>query len=123
MSENYTPTEEEKEEKEGWLKYLHRLQESSYFLQVVYNPSCGCPIDQMVLLDRFPMSDKIICCKCPQCAKGCVFEISDPIIFHDPLRNEDITLEELYKAIVPDGEQSHLIRKYQQYFHLSRMGK
>ena len=120
MSENYTPTEEEKE---GWLKYVQKLQERSFFLQVVYNPSCGCPIDQMVLLDRFPMSTKIICGKCPECKKGCVMEISDPITFHDPLQDVDLTLEELYKCVIPDSEQAHVIRKYQQYFHLSRMGK
>lgn len=100
--------------KESWSKYLFQMtQDELNNLYVIYNPDCGCPIDQFVLLDRYPMSTKIIC-ECPSCKKACIMVITDPIEFHYNLNNEDYSLKDLLEIVVRESNQSDLIHKYQE---------
>lgn len=102
--------------KEDCLKYFiedryRKLNE----LVVVYNPNCGCPIDQFFLLDRYPMSPKIHSI-CPECKNWCLMEISDPIIFHLPLTKQDFTLDDLKNVVVKPCRQEYVIKRYQGLF-------
>ncbi len=103
-------TNDQKKYLEG---FLRSQSEEKTRLCVIYNPSCGCAVDQFVLLDRFPMSEKIIS-SCPVCKKRCYMEISDPIKFHLPLLEEDYSLMDLKNMIVTEGPQKHLIEAYKQ---------
>lgn len=80
-------------------------------IYVIYNPDCGCEIDQFVLLDRYPMSKKIHFF-CPKCHTGCLLEISDPILFHYPLQNLDLTREELRDGVIMDSYQKEYLESY-----------
>lgn len=91
------------------LKWNERESSS---LCVIYNPDCGCSVDQFVLLDRVPMSPKIIS-SCPNCKKGCLMEISDPIIFYDPLEEKDIPLNQLVNYVILQSWQEDYIKTYQ----------
>jgi len=103
-------TEEQKDYARAFLKHIADEQTR---LCVIYNPDCGCSIDQMVVLDRYPMSPKIIS-RCPECKKGCLMEISDPIRFHLPLTDQDFSLEDLKDFIVDETcDQAYLIKRYQ----------
>lgn len=93
---------------ESFLKQKFKEKSS---LCVIYTPDCGCEIEQFVLLDRFPMSPKIISI-CPVCKKWCHMEISNPILFHVHLLDKDYTLEDLQKMQFMPGEQAHLIQAY-----------
>jgi hypothetical protein len=99
-------------DQEGWKHYFRQQFKQRSRLCVIYNPNCGCVVDQLVVLDRFPMSEKIIS-KCPVCDKGCLMEISDPIIFHCPIRKEDYSLDDLKKMNVTDSDQKPYIEAYQ----------
>lgn len=99
------------EEKEFAKRLMERRANELTRMCVIYHPNCGCPIDQFVVLDRFPMSEKIHS-KCPNCEKGYMMEISDPIIFHLPLTETDYTLEELKNCVIADSPQKHLIDCY-----------
>lgn len=95
------------------LRYLvesRRREEES--LCVIYTPDCGCPVEQFVLLDRFPMSKKIRGV-CPECKKGCLMEIIDPIRFHLPMTDQDYELKDLVGMHVTDTYQKNLILAYQ----------
>lgn len=101
------------EDQKKYFEFHFRQQaEEKTRLCVIYHPSCGCELDQFVVLDRYPMSEKIIS-TCPACDKGCYMVISDPIRFHLPILNQDYNLEELKQMYVTDGPQKHLIEKYQ----------
>lgn len=91
---------------------LRQWMEEQNSLCVIYNPDCGCKIDQFVILDRYPMSKEIICA-CPECKKGCLMKISKPIRFHLPLTSQDFSLKELKKLVVPAGRQEEFIKSYQ----------
>lgn len=80
-------------------------------LTVIYHPSCGCKIDQFVYLDRYPMSSKIIS-QCPHCNQGCQMLISDPIIFHLGLTDEDYILEDLEDLIITENSQRPYVQAY-----------
>lgn len=87
--------------------------EREYSIYVIYHPDCGCPVDQFVLLDRFPMSEKIMG-SCPNCKKGCLMEISNPIIFYCPLQQKDISLKELAKEmVITKSWQAQFLLAYQ----------
>lgn len=98
---------------------MRRFQRESLSVAVIYNPDCGCPIDHFVLLDRFPMSTKIIS-SCSECKKGCLMEISEPIIFHDQLTETDFSLEDLDEMIITDSWQYPFLLEYK---HLFELGK
>ncbi len=80
-------------------------------LMVVYKPSCGCEVEQFVLLDRYPMSDKIWV-ECPVCKNFCLTVISDPLVFHLPLIKEDFTLEDLKNMVITESSQKPFIEAY-----------
>jgi hypothetical protein len=84
------------------------------FISVIYNPDCGCPIDNMVVLDRYPMSSKILFYRCPHCLKGCTMEISNPIIFHSKLLDEYYPLEDLINMHITDSPQKPFLEAYRQ---------
>src|SRR5574338_224262 len=65
------------EQKEGFKQHLAWHAKQQERLCVIYHPNCGCSIDSFVVLDRFPMSEKIIACQCPECKNYCTMEISD----------------------------------------------
>ncbi len=94
QEEKYTP-----EQKEIVLEMIRRHTESLESLCVIYHPDCGCPIEQMVVLDRYPMSPKIIS-TCPSCSKGCLMEISNPIRFYLPLLKQDYELKDLKDMVI-----------------------
>jgi hypothetical protein len=101
------------EEEKDFVKHMMaRKAKELESLCVIYNPSCGCVLDQFVVLDRFPMSEKIIC-SCPGCDKYCHMQISEPIRFHLPLTEKDYSLEELKSMIVTNSPQKDLIQAYQ----------
>lgn len=102
-------TEEEKELIKYWANKRIEDEES---LCVIYNPNCGCSCDQFIFLDRYPMSPKILC-TCPVCKKGCIMEITDPIIFHIPLLNRDYSLKDLIEMEITKTYQSDYIFEYQ----------
>ncbi len=102
----------DEKELETWkLELIKRRAEENSRLCVIYNPNCGCNVDQFVILDRYPMSEKIRCL-CPSCHKGCAMEISDPILFHLPLTNQDFSLEDLKNSVITASPQEWIIRKY-----------
>lgn len=80
-------------------------------LCVIYHPDCGCEVDFLVVLDHYPMTEKVHA-KCHQCKKYCFLEISDPIVFHLPLLNQDWSLEDLKKAYITDSDQKEFILAY-----------
>ena len=88
-----------------------RRSEELTSIYVIYRPDCGCPIEQIVLLDRYPMSEKIHM-KCPECNKGCLTEISDPIIFHCPLLKQDYSQKDLKEFIITESRQKEYIESY-----------
>lgn len=100
------------EQKENMIASFRRDFKERSKLCVIYNPDCGCNIDQFVVLDRFPMSKKIMA-RCPVCEKVCLMEISDPIIFHCPVRKEDYSLDDLKQMYVTDSDQKPYIDAYQ----------
>jgi hypothetical protein len=108
------PKEFSEEQKECFKSYLEFFARKQQSLCVIYLPDCGCPIEQMVILDRYPMSPKIIS-SCPECKKGCLMEISDPIAFYLPLTKQDFSLEDLKKMYVTDSPQKDLINCYKLY--------
>ena len=75
---------------------VQKAIEEIEFFSVIYNPDCGCSVDQFVMLDRYPMSKKIIS-QCPCCKSGCLMEITNPVIFHLVPTGLDYSLEELSK--------------------------
>jgi hypothetical protein len=101
-----------KDEKDFVKDLMERKSRELEQLCVIYHPSCGCTVDQFVVLDRFPMSPKIIG-TCPACDKYCHMEISEPIRFHLPLHDKDYGLEELKSMIVTNSPQKNLIESYQ----------
>ncbi len=105
------PSHFTQKDKEGWLYYLQKRAEDQTRLCVIYNPDCGCPIDQDFVLDRYPMSP-IILCQCPNCKKGCHMKISDPIRFYLPLTKQEIGLDELKEAYITESDQKIFIDIY-----------
>jgi hypothetical protein len=99
------------DEKQGWIDYFRHRAKEMERLCVIYNPDCGCEVDQFVVLDRYPMSQKIIS-KCPICEKLCLMEISNSIIFHDPISKSDYTIEDLRQMHITDTEQAPFIKAY-----------
>lgn len=80
-------------------------------ISVVYTPSCGCEIELDVILDRFPMSEKIHHI-CPNCHKGILAEITNPIEFWEPLNKQKFYLEDLKTMEIQESHQSHLLNLY-----------
>lgn len=77
---------------------------------VIYRPDCGCEVEQFVVLDRFPMSPKIMA-PCPACDKSCLLEISEPPRFHTEIGG-DFTLENLKTSFIFDTWQKPLLESY-----------
>jgi pyridoxine/pyridoxamine 5'-phosphate oxidase len=100
------------EEQKKWFDhFIEKRQRELSSVNVIYRPTCGCPYEYTVLLDRFPMSKKIMI-HCKDCKKGTFLEISDPIIFHFPWNKQDITLEELRKMEIMDSPQKPYLESY-----------
>lgn len=100
------------EEMKGEARQMCEMQaQSLYYLTVVYHPNCGCDTKISFVLDRFPMSPKIIC-RCQICKKGCLAEISDPITFYLKLTDQEYSCEDLKNMYITDSPQKHLIEKY-----------
>lgn len=89
---------------------LEMLKKSS--VSVIYTPDCGCPIETLFILDRYPMSEKIHS-TCMACGKSCLMEISDPIRFHIPILDLDINIYDLKDVEITSGPQEDLLLKYQ----------
>ena len=94
------------------LHYARRKMEEATKISVIYNPDCGCEVDQFYALDRFPMSP-VILATCPECKKFCHMEISEPITFHCKLSDTDISLEDLQDAVITESNQSNYLKAYQ----------
>lgn len=103
------------EDKKEYFRHLaeQRAMEQTQIC-VVYRPNCGCPVEDLVVLDRFPMSKKIHS-KCRECGKGILTEISDPIIFTSKLQG-DFTLEELASSYFTESRQKIFLEKYKNSF-------
>lgn len=102
------------EEKKKILQWIARLRfQELNAMTVIYNPDCGCSVDQFVLLDRYPMSKKIIS-TCPVCQKGCLMEITNPPVFHIELNDQDYQLDDLCEMNISQSNQSPYILLYQQ---------
>ncbi len=104
------------------ISYLKWKAERDSSICVIYNPDCGCPLDQFVLLDRFPMSKKIIS-SCPECKKNAYMEISNPIIFHSQLTDEDFSLKDLIDMVINSSWQEEYLKEYQFYSLIHYLGK
>ena len=100
---------EAKEMMEDLIKKQARELESLY---VVYQYDC-CKDCQTVLLDRYPMSEKIIC-KCRKCEEYTHLSIVDPIQFYSPLMEETLNKDQLKNDCVirEDHPQWFLLRQY-----------
>ena len=109
LKEKYKDDPEFLREIEYRLKWHWEKMSAIY---VIYNPDCGCPIDQFVILDRYPMTKKIFSI-CPECKKSCFMEISNPIVFHDPIREADFMLKDLKDMIINDSPQKKYLIAYQ----------
>lgn len=105
-------TEEQKEE---FIHNLEMMAEEAAHISVIYTPSCGCPIEQFYVLDRFPMSPKIMS-QCPECKKGCLMEISDPIMFYEPLSKKDFSLKDLSEGHIPPSRQHPYMVAYKELY-------
>lgn len=102
----------DEQKKKEYIEYYKKfIAKDLARLWVIYNPDCGCKIDQFVALDRYPMSPKIMF-KCPECNQGCLLGISDPIIFHSKLENKDYSLEEMKDVIFTDEDMEYLVSCY-----------
>jgi len=66
-----------------WEHHAKQWAKEQSMVYVFYKPSCGCEYRMTVLLDRWPMSEKIIS-HCKECKEGTLLEISDPIEFFIP---------------------------------------
>ena len=89
-----------------------RIRDQTYF-RVIYKSDCGCDVFKTYIIDRFPMSP-VILSRCPECKKHCHMEISNPIIFYDPLNDVEIPIEKFiddYKIM--DTPQKPYIEAYQ----------
>ena len=80
-------------------------------LCVVYTPTCGCPAKISYVLDRYPMSPKIIG-KCRVCKKASLHEISDPITFYLKLTKLEYSIQDLKAMHITNGDQKALIKAY-----------
>jgi hypothetical protein len=99
------------EEAKKYAEYLCKKKADELTnVMVIYRPDCGCQIEQFVLLDRFPMSPKILN-RCPECKKACLSEISDPIIFSTQIGG-DFSLEDLKNSTVTDCPQKIFLELY-----------
>lgn len=109
------PHEKDYEERKKYIEHMmEQRSKDRESLCVIYNPDCGCRVDHFVVLDRYPMSEKIHS-QCALCKKGCLFEITHPIIFHQPMMNEDYTLDQLKEMVVTDTWQAAYIHCYQEF--------
>jgi hypothetical protein len=105
-------SEKEKEQ----VKYmLEKDAERLASIYVTYEPSCGCEYVQDALLDRFPMSEKILSV-CEICKKGILLKISDPIQFYLPLTEQSFSLEDLKTMVINETRQSEYLKLYQTSF-------
>lgn len=109
MTNKYAVTSEYK------IKYLEEIlfreKVRLNSLMVIYHPSCGCELDQFVLLDRYPMSEKIIS-TCPGCNQPGHMELSDPLAFYLPVTEEIYFLEDLKNMVITDTPQKSFIEAY-----------
>ena len=122
--ENWDKMSEREKEYVTQLGKYHAKQKC--LLSVIYHPTCGCNLEMFVILDRYPMSEKIIAHKCQGCEKYCTLEISDPPLFHLPLTKQDFTLGDLRKfgsAPTWEPEQQPYIESYQFYSAMQFLDK
>ena len=107
------PKDFDEEKKSAFLAMIdHRLKEQ-FDIQVVYHPSCGCDLERLYMLDRYPMSEKIQTI-CRQCNKGSLDEISDPITFYNPIEKKDLSLEDFRKYVITEpSKQAPFLKAYQ----------
>lgn len=107
------PDDYDEKKKEIARQYIEWIKKRDYSVCVIYNPDCGCKVDQFVILDRFPMSKKIIS-SCPECKKGCLMEISNPPIFYDQLNKIELTLKELQDVVIANTWQQSYLEWYKE---------
>ena len=102
------------EDQKEWFKATwDRQLEEKYSIQVVYNPSCGCEHQQLYMLDRYPMSEKIHS-SCQTCQKGSLDEISNPILFYNPIEDKELNLDDLRKYVITEpSKQAPFLKAYQ----------
>jgi len=98
------------------IKHKAKQEESLY---VMYESDCGCEGYETVLLDRFPMSEKIMH-QCHLCKKGIICSITQPPIFYLPLLKQKYTHQEMSEMLVTEGRQKELIEAYQELFKNQR---
>lgn len=101
-------TEEQKKYFENHFLNRHMVK---FYVQVEYTPSCGCEVVLDVLLDRYPMSLKIHT-TCPNCKKGILASISDPVQFYLPYIDKSIPLEELINCVLYKSRQKPFLIEY-----------
>lgn len=97
--------------KEHILDMLKRNYDRHFSIYVVYKPSCGCDETREVLLDRYPMSQKIHG-KCHECVNYLLFEISNPIKFYCPWEESEYSLHDLFESYLPDSPQKPFLECY-----------
>lgn len=116
FSENINWPEGTTEEQKNWMKaFLNRKAQELMQVCVIYTPNCGCEYESFVVLDRYPMSKKIIS-KCEVCKKGIFLEISNPIRFHQPWDEKDFELKDMIDMYIsndPTNYQFEWLLAYQ----------
>ena len=105
-------SQEAKEMMEDLMKREVRRLESIY---IIYKYDC-CEVYQAVLLDRYPMSEKIICI-CSECKKGTKISIVNPIEFK--LLDKIYTKDDLKDCTIdPNHYQYIFIKNYLDEFEI-----
>ena len=98
------------EKREKLLKYYtEKFAREQAQLSVIYE--CACGVEHFVVLDRYPMSQKIMTGCCP-CKENNIVSLSRPIRFHLPLTDKDYSLDDLRQMYITDSEQKWLIEAY-----------
>lgn len=82
------------EQKKFFLHSLNIAAKRKKMVHVLYTPSCKCDYQATVLLDRFPMSYKILS-QCDICKKGVLMKITEPPIYYIPETDEELNEGEM----------------------------
>lgn len=100
-----------KEDVYGELKYIESNLWRKEAVAVIYHAKCGCEIEYMILLDRYPMTRKVWN-TCPQCKSLHLMDISNPIKFYSKHLDKDYELKDLINMEIPDNPQKHFLELY-----------
>ena len=114
----YDSEKEYDDEEMKHIKYIiFQSMQSNFSVHLIYEHSC-CKQQQAVMLDRYPMSEKIICVKC-DCGKYGELTILRPITFWDPLLKMNISMEDLSNSHITDTRQKHFLELYRDFGDLN----